>query len=407
MTNMHIVLKDNLKQRHFSTMKDTETWILYSGEADGTGKTSIPIPFESIEEERNWAEQFAASIKNRYESIAIFTIDFSDQAFAHMLALKVMQRFPSKTKLNPIIFNKNDGMPSKDLNVFHHLHQLLQSGNYRAAGKLATGRFKNRKITQMLELAQGLRQFDFTLNGLKTESYWTNLTETLEHIDPEEAASEIAFIVEFRKVQRKDQRAFITYLFNYAELLYKDNNLVDFVVLYYRLAEETLLYALGWDINWAIYDDQKQFQIRRDAEYFLRIPANERLTKHYHRYLKVLEQEIYRLNGRPGVIIRPGGSVGLDKLSGRDEYFAMLYLFFKEPSFSKFLDLRHQGVSGHGFADFNKADFEEMLGGAPLEKIAPLLGKLGLRPDYSIFGLISKAALALAAEEVQKQVPLS
>ncbi|WP_043932705.1 hypothetical protein [Bacillus sp. EB01] len=406
MKNLRIVLSDHPNPRLPSAASNTETWLLQPAEIKAGTTGRIPIPkFKSVHEARHWTENFADLITTNFETIEIHTDFYSDKVLAYMLTLKVVQRFPNRTALNPSFSKKKDGNAAKEMNVYHHLHQLVESGNFRAAKKLASNRFQNRKIVQLLDLAQGLRQFDFTSHELKTESYWNNLSETLAEIDPKEAKSETAFITEFRKVARRDQRAFIAFLHNYAELLYKDNNLIDFVVLYYRLAEETLLYALGWDINWAVYEDHKQFIIRKGATYFLKIPANERLSKHFHRYMRVLENEIYRLNGRPGVMIRPGASIGIEKLTGRDEFFARVYLFFKDPAFSKFLDLRHQGVSGHGFVDFNKADFEAILGQAPLEKMNPILVELNLMPGYSIFELISKAALALASEEVGQRVP--
>ena len=58
------------------------------------------------------------------------------------------------------------------------------------------------------------------------------------------------------------------------------------------------------------------------------------------------------------------------------------------------LELRHEGVSGHGFADFNKEEFETICGGqSPLEKMDPLLSQLQLKPEFSLFKLVQKGIL--------------
>ena len=190
-------------------------------------------------------------------------------------------------------------------------------------------------------------------------------------------------------------------LSNYAEYLYTENDLIDFIVLFYRLVEETLLYSIGWDINWNTRDEYRQFFIRTDAAYALSIPKTEKLSKHFHRYMKILKNEIRAIEDRMQVKIRRDKCVGLERLSPQDRFFADLYLFFNSKSLEDFLDLRHEGVSGHGFAEFTKEDFEVMLNGqSPLLFIHPFLKKFDLLPEVSIFNLIQKCVLALLVVEI-------
>ena len=63
---------------------------------------------------------------------------------------------------------------------------------------------------------------------------------------------------------------------------------------------------------------------------------------------------------------------------------------------------RHEWVSGHGFADFNKEVFEAFCGGqSPLEKMGPLLSQLQLKPEFSLFKLVQKGILGIAQENDQ------
>ena len=62
----------------------------------------------------------------------------------------------------------------------------------------------------------------------------------------------------------------------------------------------------------------------------------------------------------------------------------------------------HEEVSGHGFADFNKEEFETICGGqSPLEKMGPLLSQLQLKPEFSLFKLVQKGILGIAQENDQ------
>ncbi|WJQ13236.1 hypothetical protein QT238_13910 [Geobacillus stearothermophilus] len=287
--------------------------------------------------------------------------------------------------------------------LYHHVHELISAGNFKAVKKLLTKRVANPQVMQLLDLGLSLKTLD--LSRKQAEQYFTILIEVLQHLDSELLEEEIAYIKRMMKLPAGDQKAFISFLYNYAELLYEQQELIDFIVIYYRLAEETLLYALGWDVRNDLNDSAFPFLVRKDAKYALPLTKQEKLTKHFHRYMKILSREVRHIEKKENVRIRRDKCVGLERLSPRDRYFADLYLFFNEKSFETFLDLRHEGVSGHGFADFTKEKFEALLGGqTPLQKIDAILTYLSLKPNYSIFQLVQKAVLGLIAHETLQGV---
>jgi hypothetical protein len=333
------------------------------------------------------------------------------QSFQHFLSHALMQRFHQKVVLLTdkgefIAENRETEVKVFSQNLYEHLHELVTSGNFSAAKKMITfHQIQDKRIIHLLDLGDYFKNLHIpNHNG---SMYLQLLKDVLLSINEENSPEELDYIERMEGLWKNDQRAFILYLHNYAEFLYKENDLIDFIVLYYRLAEEALLYSIGWDINWYTRDERKQFFVRKDAVYSLRIPRTEKLSKHFHRYMKVLNQEIRTIEERQQVKIRRDKCVGLDRLSDRDRYFADLYQFFNHKKFEEFLDLRHEGVSGHGFADFTKEDFERILGGSPLEKFNQILTILELNPEFSVFQLVQKAILALIASYEVEQSGLA
>ena len=69
---------------------------------------------------------------------------------------------------------------------------------------------------------------------------------------------------------------------------------------------------------------------------------------------------------------------------------------------ARYLSALRRGGKGHGFADFNKEEFEAICGGQSLlEKMDPLLSQLQLKPEFSLFKLVQKGILGIAQENNQ------
>jgi hypothetical protein len=358
----------------------------------------------SIREKIKRVQSLIREIGSHAERIYLQFHD-GDAHLQQMIAHECVQLFPNQV----IFFMEDDesyfsiGQLIQDRELYHHVHELVTSGNFSAAKKLMANRIKNPLVPRLLDLGQNIRMLDLEKNN--SDELFDDLKEVLKQLDSDQSTKELAYVDLMKKLPDYNQKAFIAFLYNYAELLYAENDLIDFIVLYYRLAEETLLYAIGWDIRWRGANETFPFVVRKDAKYVLPFPKNKKVTRHFHSYMKVLSQEIRRIEERQRVKIRRDKCIGLDRLSPRDRYFADLYLFFKEKAFEEFLDLRHEGVSGHGFADFTKEEFEGMLDGqTPLQKIDPMLEKLSLKPNHSIFELIQKTVLALVAEETEQKL---
>lgn len=284
--------------------------------------------------------------------------------------------------------------------LYHHIHEYVMSSNYQSAKLLIEKEMSDTRISKLLQFGYDLKK----LNVNNNEECFDLLKEVLSESGAD--SSEIKYVEEMKKLQDFDQRVFVSYLYNYAEHLYEEDDLIDFLVLYYRLAEEMLLYAVGWDIDYPKNGDRSRLIQRKSAKISLPFPQGRFVTNHYHSYIKVLKQRVRKIEGKYSnrVNIRRDKQTGLSLLTPRERYFADVYIFFYNKKLYDFLDLRHEGVSGHGFADFSKEKFESICGGKPpLQLLVPMLEKLKLAPEYSLFKLLKKAILASISNKIMDQ----
>ncbi|PLT28595.1 hypothetical protein [Peribacillus deserti] len=267
--------------------------------------------------------------------------------------------------------------------LYARLHDLICKRNYHSAGKLVYNSFQSPELTKMLIFGERLKSLDLAVADGQ-EDYFDLLIETLREMDEDDEL--IDYAVRMKNLRNRDQKAFISYLHNSAARLFEENKLIDFVVLYYRLAEELLLFALGWDIDWD--KPGHSFVYRKEAYFKLDFPDKERVTRHFHSYLRTLEKHVKRL----------------EKKSERnqvDQYFIELYRLFSKEEFQEILKLRHAGVSGHGFCDFSKEQFNNICEMDPLEKMEPIFSFLNIPFEDGLFELVEKSSLYLARKELE------
>lgn len=359
-------------------------------------------------------EEFIKLLDQDYHTIFIYHSTTNDYTIQHMLIHELTAKFLNKIVIvdeeqiqRVVCLNENFAGTTLDRNTYDHIHELVTSSNFKSAKKLIKGKNVDSRINTLLDLGYRLKNLDVRVFQGQADPF-DILSEVLKEIIDDIPADELDFVESMKSLRNREQRAFIAYIYNYAQYLYEENDLVDFIVLYYRLAEEALLYSIGWDTNWKNKNDYDQYQYRKNNKYSIPIPRSYRVSTHYHSFLSELSKYIRKTEKKGVVSIRRDKYFGLDKLSEKNRYFADLYLFFNSKIFEEFLKLRHEGVSGHGFEDFTKDEFETMLNGkSPLGYIDPMLEKLDLKPEYSIFRMVQKAVLALAAKEVEQGVVTS
>ncbi|WP_026695268.1 hypothetical protein [Peribacillus kribbensis] len=271
--------------------------------------------------------------------------------------------------------------------VYSRLHDLICSRNYHSAGKMVYHSVQNPDLTKLLLFGERLKNLDVHVRDGQ-EDYFDLLIDTLKEMEEDEEV--IQYALSMKGLRNKDQKAFISYLHNSAERLYEENKLIDFVVLLYRLAEELLLFALGWDIDWDAKGSES-FMNRKNAYFKLELPGKERVTRHFHSYLNTLEKHVKKFKNKKD-------------LTEADKYFQEVYKLFSSDDIIEILKLRHAGVSGHGFCDFSKEQFNSICQTDPLEKMNPIVDFLNIRTETGLFELLEKSCLYLARKGLEARV---
>ena len=323
----------------------------------------------------------------------------------HLLAHLLIQKFPERVRFYS---EKNEEIPFIDddmytFRFYHHVHEFLESGNFLSAKQAIANRLQHKDIDKLLDFANGLFSLELESKAHPNTDMFELLKDKLREIGGDE--EEIQYVERMKGLKRGSQKEFIFFIYNYAAFLYEQEDLIDFVVLYYRLVEESLLYAIGWDYVEHDGPGNGYRFIKQPGNRFVLPLQPQQMSRYFHHYLRALKQEIRRIEQKyAGVFIRNGYVNGLERLNERERYFVRVHLAFHDEALNDFLDLRHEGVSGHGFADFTVEDFVEICGGVtPLETIEPILEELGLIPEFSLFELVQKVVLGLLKEEYEWQ----
>ncbi|MEY4480312.1 MAG: hypothetical protein RLZZ267_990 [Bacillota bacterium] len=254
--------------------------------------------------------------------------------------------------------------------------ELVLSGNYRSVKELYKPALQS-DLWRLLTLAENLHN----CNVMAFRADMKVVMRVLEQFrsDPHE----LAFCQQMLVLEEKEQRAFIYYLYSLAQLFDEREAMVDFIVVFFRLVEELLLFAIGWDV-----DGQQKL---RESRYRRPIMLNEgeRIAT-FAVFKRVLQGYVQRA-------IKQGRTSDLEMA-----LCAELYDLIQSVEVANVLELRHEGVSGHGFADLSRDHVLEISGGVePLERIRPLMEKFELVPSYSIFRLVDEAILLLLSESEQ------
>ncbi|OCS82796.1 hypothetical protein [Caryophanon latum] len=249
--------------------------------------------------------------------------------------------------------------------LYHKLHHLIDSNRFVAASLLLQQR--DTTLQHLLTFARRLSYGQ--ANGTHPENpnlYWQLLEQVLT-TDALATKDELQFIQLMRGMTKQQQRPFIYYIHSYCKQLYMNSDLTDFITFYYRLAEEVLLYAMGWDVQ-----GTRAYIKRIGATQYVVLPTpKQNVTRHFFRYLRHAEQQ----------------SSPFAEQIVRD--FSATWLL-------DIIHLRHNGISGHGFEPYTKERIEEICGGDPLDKMDELLARYDLLPPHCFYTLLKEAMAARA-----------
>ncbi|MFC0215981.1 hypothetical protein ACFFK0_26635 [Paenibacillus chartarius] len=276
--------------------------------------------------------------------------------------------------------------------VYHICREWVLSGNYRAALKLTKSLQLRPEVGRLLQLGDNVLRYSLE----EAEQEFRLLESVLSSQGSHE--TELAYIREWSGLCRYDAKSTIYYLYTMSEMYYEQERLVEFFVFFYRLVEEWLLYALGWDLQYG----RPVRKSKPQSGYSVPVPPM--MTYSLSSMLRVLSEQIGQLQRRKKISISKTGWQAHSFLQESERRLLSLYVLLKDEGFSDLLDLRHEGVSGHGFADYSLSECVRLCQGkAPLDKIKPLLNQWGLIPPLRFFDVLNRSIVCLLDEELYRR----
>lgn len=348
-----------------------------------SSKETVNFPFqqnvrlkgETLQQHVVELEHFLEQLGNKGETICIIT-ENAHKGLTESALFFLMAHFPTQTIVETSMGKwKNYDVNWKYEEVYHAAHHFISQNKFSSAEILLNTYVKNKDIFHLIHFGKNLLNGDvFYPNENNKWFYFNLLSNGLEQLQEDE--EEIAFVHEMKGLAMGEQKPFIYFLQNYCKHLYENEDLVDFVVLFYRLAEELLLYAMGWDVN-----EHNYYVVRENTKE--NVPFKTPFSRHFSSYLNVVEQQLKRYPNN-------------DYLQKVNEDFTQKWLL-------NFLNLRHEGVSGHGFMHYHVQLFEEICGGNPLEKMNELLEKYNVKANYDVFEIVQKVILAITRQALVEE----
>lgn len=260
------------------------------------------------------------------------------------------------------------------VNLLSLVDDFIQTNSFVAIREVLPMKERTPFVQELLQFGTKLLSLDiFDKKELSIETM-KKLKDVLAKNDAD--VEEQNYVDFMTGLLNKEQLPFIHYLYSYCDFLYENNQLVDFIVLYYRLAEELLLYGIGYNIHSNPQIAYKQ-RLNGHKAFALRKEDGRAL---FRTYQKCLERTYNR--------------------NQSDKYVQQLYNFYNA-EFIQLLQLRHEGISGHGFNELSKEKIELYAGGiSPMVKIDMLCELVGINVDNSIFLLIQSALLSELHEKM-------
>jgi hypothetical protein len=248
--------------------------------------------------------------------------------------------------------------------------ELVLSGHYRSVAALLQPK-PTSELAQLLTFAEHLQNC-YVMNVPRDMGL---VIATLQRFRSDPA--EVAWCKRLLGLHTREQRTFVMYLYSFAQLLDERGMTVDFVVIFFRLVEELLLYVIGWDVN------GEQRLVEGKHRRAIGLYEGEKVAT-FSVYKRALTRHVHGLQRKHRA------------LTEEEQLYADVLALVSRPEVANVLELRHEGVSGHGFADLSRDRILAVSGGVePLLWLQPLLARLELVPEYSVFRLVDEALLLL------------
>lgn len=337
---------------------------------------NVRLKGETLQQLVDDLEEFLENLAMKAKKIRII-VEKNGHVLTQAAIHFCMTHFPLKTEIrmkHELWRNSDIHWKSESEELYQLVHHLIYLNKYKIAELILKNHTDNQDLFHLIRFGEHLLNGDAKFIDSHNELFYFNLLQkVLKKIDHDK--EELEFVHMMKGLVYSKQRPFIYFLQNYCKQVYKTEELIDFIVLYYRLAEESLLYAMGWDA-----DNNNYYWVRHNAK--RSVQFEKPVSRHFYSYLKIILEK--------------------SKEDPKNKYYEELVKDFTQEWLIGLIDLRHEGISGHGFRHFSKELFEKIASGNPIDKMNGLLARYGLYPKHDLFELIQKAILALSRNSLMR-----
>lgn len=328
----------------------------------------------SLQEKLDDLEEFLENLALKAKRIRII-VEKEGNVLTEAAIHFCITHFPLKTEIrrqNELWRNSDIHWKSEE--VYQLVHHLIYLNKYKIAELILKSYTDDKDLFHLINFGDQLLNGNAKFPKGQNEMFYFNLLRSvLKNFDHDH--EELQYVNVMKGLVDSKQRAFIYFLQNYCKQLYKTEEFVDFIVLYYRLAEELLLYSMGWDV-----DNSNHYRVRPNAK--KSVPFERPVSRHFNSYLKIV---LRKAEEQP-----------------KNKYYQHLLEDFTQEWLIHLIDLRHEGISGHGFRHYSKRLLEAIASGNPIEKMDELLDKYGMKTEHDLFELLQKAILAQARKSLME-----
>jgi|SRR5690554_6161231 len=333
---------------------------------------NIRLQGHSLTEKLDELEEYLEKLSMKAKKIRI-VVEENGHELTEAAIHFCITHFPLKTEIK----NKNELWRNSDIHwkseeVYQMVHHLIYLNKYKNAEMILKNYCDDKTLFHLIHFGEQLLNGNAKFSQSNNQYYYFNLLMgVLKTVDYNK--EEMQYVYQMKGLVDSKQKPFIYFLQNYCKQVYKTDEFVDFIVLYYRLTEEALLYAMGWDV-----DNSNRYKVRSNVK--RSVPYERPISRHFYSYLQIVMKKA--------------------KENPRNKYYQQLVKDFTDDWLINLIDLRHEGISGHGFRHYSRELFETIVSGDPIERMEQLLEKYQLKTNHDMFEIIQKAILALVRRNI-------
>lgn len=272
--------------------------------------------------------------------------------------------------------------------ILQLIEKYLSAYHFRAVEELFVGKHVPHRFLKLFILYDKLDQLAFEPkyprgNGrvVKNQDPYREENQLfdnlLEFVHKHQLYEYVEYVENMRGLIYCKQNAIIPFLYHQMMRYYEEHNYIDFIVRHYRLLEELLIFALGWDIG-----NNGKFLLRHQNAY---TPWPIKLHKNQNTYRNLAKE--------------------YQEMCQRQMVYPKLLEYINHPDVAELIEMRHESIGGHGFEEITHADIERRFTRHDFaQTLKSVIEQFGVPIQYSYYEILNHIILLEVEEYVEQKI---